>query len=189
MIFEDQDGMLWVGTRGGLNRYDPKTERFTRYRHDPEDPHSLGSDVVFAIFEDQDGNLWVGTAGGLDRFESANDGFVHYQHDPNDPTSLSRNAIRAIIEDAEGIMWIGTDGGGLNRFDRQKESFTAYRHNPDDPNTLGHDAINDDGTRTMMVFLVGYIGRRIGPARIRRRRRSKLHASPITETIQMILPA
>ena len=32
-------GHLWVGTySGGLNRYDPATETFTRFVHDPADP-------------------------------------------------------------------------------------------------------------------------------------------------------
>jgi signal transduction histidine kinase/ligand-binding sensor domain-containing protein len=142
VIFEDQDGMLWLGTRGGgVNRYDPRTERFTRYSHDPEDPRSLGGNTVLAIYQDQYGTLWVGTAsGGLNRYDPQIDGFVRYQHDPGDPQSLSHNTTRAIIEDAAGVMWIGTDGG-LNRFDRQEERFTAYRHNPDDPNSLGHDSV------------------------------------------------
>jgi signal transduction histidine kinase/ligand-binding sensor domain-containing protein len=144
VIFEDQDGMLWLGTfGGGLNRYDPKTERFTRYRHDPENPHSLGSDIVYAIYQDRDGKLWVGTSGGgLNRFEPQIDGFTRYQHDPGDPQSLSHNSIWAITEDAEGVMWIGTDGGGLNRFDRHTERFTTYRHNPNDTNNLGHNSVS-----------------------------------------------
>jgi len=100
VIFEDRDGLLWVGTfGGGLNRYDPKTERFTRYRHDPDDPHSLGSDTIYAIHQDSSGNIWVGTSGGgLNRYDPQIDGFTRYQHDPDDPQSLSNNTIWAIIE-------------------------------------------------------------------------------------------
>ncbi|MBK9600612.1 MAG: hypothetical protein IPO36_02035 [Anaerolineales bacterium] len=36
---EDKNGSLWIGTwGGGLNRYDPATETFTRYLTDPEAP-------------------------------------------------------------------------------------------------------------------------------------------------------
>ncbi len=43
VLHEDRAGMLWIGTRdGGLNRYDGRKKTFKRYRHDPDDPHSLG---------------------------------------------------------------------------------------------------------------------------------------------------
>ena len=33
------DGSVWVATDGGgLSRWDPSTNRFTTYRHDPDDP-------------------------------------------------------------------------------------------------------------------------------------------------------
>jgi len=160
VIFEDQDGMLWLGTiGGGVNRYDPETERFTRYQYDLENPNSLGSDTIFAIYQDQDGNLWIGTAGGgLNRYDPQIDGFVRYQHDPDNSQSLSHNIVRAIFEDSEGEMWIGTDGGGLNRFDRQSEVFTAYRHNPDDPNSLAHDSVTAVYQDNEGVFWLGTWG-------------------------------
>ncbi len=32
-LWEDDDGSLWVGTDGGLDRFDPVTETFTHYSH------------------------------------------------------------------------------------------------------------------------------------------------------------
>src|SRR5512135_2930158 len=38
-IAEDREGLLWFGTwGGGLNRFDPRTQKFTRFKHDPDKP-------------------------------------------------------------------------------------------------------------------------------------------------------
>src|SRR5512139_1078846 len=40
-IAEDQAGLLWFGTwGGGLNRFDPRTQQFTRFQHDANNPIS-----------------------------------------------------------------------------------------------------------------------------------------------------
>ncbi|MEJ2065612.1 MAG: two-component regulator propeller domain-containing protein, partial [Reinekea sp.] len=46
-IIQGQGGVLWLGTSGGgLDRFDPATETFTHYRHDPEDPSSLSGNNI-----------------------------------------------------------------------------------------------------------------------------------------------
>ena len=74
-IYEDKQGTIWVGTgsvwdgeggetdEGGLNRFDKKTERFIRFLHDPNNPHSLINNKIQAICEDSRGIFWIGTAG------------------------------------------------------------------------------------------------------------------------------
>jgi Two component regulator propeller. len=64
-LYEDHQGVLWIGTGlpflplkgGGLNRFDRKTGTFTRYMHDPDNPHSLINDKIRAIFEDSKGDI------------------------------------------------------------------------------------------------------------------------------------
>ena len=59
---QDHEGVLWIGTEhAGLNRMDPKTGKFTHYRHNENDPNSLSFDQVRVIYEDKKGVLWVGT--------------------------------------------------------------------------------------------------------------------------------
>src|SRR6266540_2336858 len=66
-IIEDKDGYLWIATRqGGLNRYDPRTEEFTRFVHDDLNSTSLNDNHVNVLYLDKDDRLWVGTHNGLD---------------------------------------------------------------------------------------------------------------------------
>src|SRR5208283_3454805 len=57
-LFQDRHGALWVGSAGGLARWDGKSWKlYTQADGLPANP-------VQAITDDPDGNLWAGTAGG-----------------------------------------------------------------------------------------------------------------------------
>ncbi len=138
-VAQDNHGFMWFATANGLNRYDGSSVKV--YRHDPDDPYSLGHNIVRAMIKDQSGDLWLGTwGGGLNQYDPAKDAFIRYQHNPDDPSSLSNNAARAVYADRTGTVWVGTHAG-LNKLDREKKQFTRYLHDPDDPNSLSHDFI------------------------------------------------
>ncbi len=166
-ILEDRDGILWVGTyQGGLNRFDPVSETFTRIRHDesgmiwvgtgdlgvdrfhpglsnfehilhdPNDPGSLSSNNILSMYVDRRGTLWVGTRDGLNRWDRKRGRFRVYRHDPGNPASIADDQVQVMLEDRSGNFWVGTPGKGLDRFDRSAGTFTHYRNNPDDPSSL-----------------------------------------------------
>ena len=61
-LYEDVNGLLWVGTESdGVNRYDPRTGRFTRVRPEPFIGDIGG---VVKIGGDGSGNIWVHEFGG-----------------------------------------------------------------------------------------------------------------------------
>jgi signal transduction histidine kinase/ligand-binding sensor domain-containing protein len=111
-LYEDRDGVLWIGTLtsntpgnpGGLHRLNH--EETTHYG--VED--GLVANDVRVITPDRHGALWIGTTGGLSRFKDGR--FTNY----TTAHGLSHDYVRDIYEDADGTLWIGTYGGGLNRF-------------------------------------------------------------------------
>lgn len=64
-LLVDRDGLLWIGTDRGLNRFDPEKKEFAHYRHINGEPGSLADDLVRVIFQDRGGVLWIGTDSGL----------------------------------------------------------------------------------------------------------------------------
>jgi ligand-binding sensor domain-containing protein len=56
---QDAEGFVWVGTQGGLHRYDG--QRYHLFRHDPRDPASLPDSYVTALAVEGRDALWVGT--------------------------------------------------------------------------------------------------------------------------------
>ncbi len=130
-LYEDRDGYLWIGTyQGGLNRYDPKTDTFTQFRHIPQEPSSISEGMICAILQDRSGTLWVGTTAGLNKFDATNNSFIHYRNEPEDPDSLSHNSVHAIYQDSKARMWIGTLGGGFESFDPLTGKFKHFRTSP-----------------------------------------------------------
>lgn len=70
VIVQGRDGYLWLGTFGGLVRFDGDKFTTLRARRDnlqPQDPSQdggLGSDRIVALREDSRGRLWIGTEDG-----------------------------------------------------------------------------------------------------------------------------
>jgi ligand-binding sensor domain-containing protein/signal transduction histidine kinase len=98
------DGYLWIGTTGGLVRFDGA--HFTVF--DRQNTPALHENSVFCLKVSRDGALWIGTeGGGIARY--ANGAFRSWTaHE-----GLSNEFVRTVIEDAGGTIWAGTDNGLL----------------------------------------------------------------------------
>ena len=109
-IFQDRAGRLWLGTQGGLLRFDDLKLFTTR--------DGLSANDVRAIAEDREGDLWVGTeGGGLNRLRDGH--FTCFTR----TNGLPGNSISALEVDADGVLWVATSGG-LARFHDDK--WTTY---------------------------------------------------------------
>jgi len=134
-IYEDHAGTLWIGTSGGLNKFDRDKNEFTRFVHDPNNPNSLSHNAVFAIYEDSHrAGLWIGTYGGglnklvLSPAASGAEGsdrtmeqFTRYTA----KDGLANDEVYGILEDDHGYLWLSTSHG-LSRFDPQTKIFKNY---------------------------------------------------------------
>ncbi|MDQ1474404.1 MAG: hypothetical protein QOJ99_5884, partial [Bryobacterales bacterium] len=115
VITQSSDGYLWIGTSGGLVRFDGV--RFVVF--DRSNTPALGDDSILSLCPARDGSLWIGTEGGglarmragkVETFGSAE--------------GLTNPFVRSIMEDHAGRLWIGTDRGffrmeghAMRRFD------------------------------------------------------------------------
>ncbi len=140
-IFQDRDGVLWLGTHRGLSEWRPASESFARYQHDPADPMSLSEGNVSSIIQDRGGVLWVGTLSGLSKWNTNFGSISHYRHRESAPERLSADLVTSFAEDSSGAVWIGTWSGGLNRLEPATGDFGHYRHDPLDPGSLSDDRI------------------------------------------------
>jgi ligand-binding sensor domain-containing protein len=104
-MLEQEDGVLWVGTNGGLDRLRPDGKTFEHFH--------LGHPVVTALARGSDGRIWAGTfGGGVEALDPGTGKLEVFQHAPLERGSLPSDRVLALIADHAGALWIGTWGGG-----------------------------------------------------------------------------
>ena len=136
-LAESPDGGIWMGTGGGLSRFDPQTESFQTFHHDARDPKTLAGESIRTIAIGHGNALWIAYDGaGFDRFDVVSHEVTRYRHDPADPASLPADDVMSTQVDAGGIVWLGTVSSGLIRFDPEAGSFKQYVNRPGDPTSV-----------------------------------------------------
>ncbi len=144
-LIQTRDHYLWLGTSGGLARFDGARFEVFNARNTP----AFGDSVVSGLTEAADGALGVGTASAILRYQGgvftplriptgtgvvssllgARDGSlwvamlglpVHVWKDGRASSTLRQLRAmgpQAMVEDPQGAIWIGTRRDGLVRFE------------------------------------------------------------------------
>lgn len=141
-LLQTRRGEIWVGTSGGVARYDAASDSFVEVRHDDSDANSPPNEV-YLLFEDRDGLIWAGSSGrGVGVHDPDGEVVSVYHRRTGDPNGLPTGAVQAVAIAADGTLWIGFGGGGLVHFRIGTGVLRRYRHDPADPESLASDAIS-----------------------------------------------
>src|ERR1051326_526337 len=96
------DNYLWIGTSGGLVRFDGAD--FAVYHRD--NTPAIRDNSIFCLTVGRDRRLWAGTDGaGLLRYK--NGAFRSYRA----AEGLTNDFVRVVFETRDGVVWVGTDDG------------------------------------------------------------------------------
>ena len=72
-VYQDKNGLIWIATEDGLNRYDGA--KFITYKNDPDKENTLRHNFIRNLFEDNKGNLLIGTYNGVQMYLPSKDCF------------------------------------------------------------------------------------------------------------------
>lgn len=98
-LTQDRYGHLWVGTLGGMSRYDG--EHFTNYNV----RNGMLDNSCYAITTDRQGNIWLGGPEGISKYNGNK--FEHYRL--QSPEDNNAQAVKKIFATADNGLWCHTD--------------------------------------------------------------------------------
>jgi signal transduction histidine kinase len=134
-IIADSDGVWWLMS-GTLQRFDPRSGRFTAYKLDPSRTRTAEQGSSAALIRkaepiensslaiDRSGVLWAATGNGLVRFDRERETYTIY----DERDGLPGSSVNGILQDRDGNLWVSTLGG-LSRFNPSTKTFTNYYEN------------------------------------------------------------
>jgi signal transduction histidine kinase/ligand-binding sensor domain-containing protein len=107
-VSQTPDGYLWVGTPGGLARFDG--ERFVTVDPDPAPKNSHRDRAVVCLYTDRSGGLWIGLGDG--RLFHYRKGVCRSFNPPSRQTA--DHPLQKVVEGASRELWMVNHEGLLN---------------------------------------------------------------------------
>jgi signal transduction histidine kinase/ligand-binding sensor domain-containing protein/DNA-binding response OmpR family regulator len=143
-FLKDSRGFVWVGTSGGLNRFDGYS--FRVFKHDPADSASISDNQVNTLFEDPEGYIWINTRVGFDVYNPATERIDHNANKAAGRFGLTDADFSRIIKTQSGDYWISHNKLGLVKYLTGSKKLISVKFNPPDGrNTSGKRVISDFG--------------------------------------------
>ncbi len=104
-LFEDSQGLLWIGTGSGLYRYDGNQLKV--YQYNVFDEGSIPNNTIRDIVEDGNHDLWISTESFLVLYRRKEDRFVAYHKNFNSENLyVGRNGKVYVCQTQRGLLEI-----------------------------------------------------------------------------------
>ncbi|HTE34743.1 MAG TPA: two-component regulator propeller domain-containing protein [Chryseolinea sp.] len=110
-IYTGPDGLVWLGTDFGLNRFDPTSRITTVYFNNPQLTYSIANNVIWEIFEDDGGVIWFVTSNGLSKINKTNHLFTYHEITHRIGDQTIGNQVKSLLVSTKGMLWFATIHG------------------------------------------------------------------------------
>ncbi|MGQ1784642.1 hybrid sensor histidine kinase/response regulator transcription factor [Saccharicrinis sp. GN24d3] len=123
-ILQDSTGYIWLGTFGGVNRFNGYD--FEGFSGEIDNPNYLQDDDITQLVIDDDHDLWIGTSNGLTKYHIPTSTFTTF-HPGSSNDQLVGNKIRSLCIDDQNRIWIGTKENGICYYNQRKDIFVPVK--------------------------------------------------------------
>ncbi|MBN1986800.1 MAG: hypothetical protein JW761_10880, partial [Prolixibacteraceae bacterium] len=161
-LLVDSQGVLWIGTLNGLNRYNASNQTFTFFEvntKNPAAPQSYDQKMVRSIYESADNTFWLGTMSGLVSFDRETGEYESFPHH-YEIFRYGWGVINQIAEDNSGFLWLATPGE-LMRFNPKTRKYDYFRNDPYDTNSISDNTVSSVYTDRTGILWAGTAGQGI----------------------------
>lgn len=134
------NGEYWVGTLGGVVRFNPALKMFTPVTTE-KNGKPFKSTRITTVFKDSKQRLWFGSETGLIVYTQEGNELQSIRVLPLD-SPLNHRFINSIYEGSNGIFWIGTRNG-IYRFDETDKTSKQYTTEEGLPNNVVFGILED----------------------------------------------
>jgi signal transduction histidine kinase/ligand-binding sensor domain-containing protein len=153
-IIQDSKGLIWIGTRDGINRFDAYTFKTCEYKKNKFG--RIGNNVINSIAEDKNGMIWAGTGKGLFKYDPYKELFFEVEAAPKEYTNNLiidtnndlwclvnftlckytaaenrfenlKTTASCIVLDAEMNLWMGDNDGNIRIYDPKNANGAKIR--------------------------------------------------------------
>jgi len=132
-VSEDREGRLWVGAlEGGLNVYDPASDKQWHFEITPGKIESLPSNYPWHFCQTRDGSVWLSDAGfghQVWRVKNAGSLFPYFRAEN---LGLKSATFPGILKGRDGMVWVQVLGEfeGVIRFDPKTGATQRFPYDP-----------------------------------------------------------
>ncbi|RJF31979.1 two-component regulator propeller domain-containing protein [Pseudoalteromonas gelatinilytica] len=120
LAYDNEEHVLWIGTRAGLNKLDIDTEQFTLVDEQGSDEAGLSHNMVTSLLLSGD-HIWVGTMQGLNQVNTHSLTVKQI----TEQQGLANDNIFDILADKQGMLWLATNGG-LTRYNPSTQQMQQF---------------------------------------------------------------
>lgn len=147
-LYQDHDGIIWISTEDGLNRYDGA--KFSVIGKDRNKPTYLTNSFIRRTFEDNSGRFFVATLNGVQLYDRAKEEFTTIPLLLEEGGEINANTP-SIVERRNGEIWIGTNGYGMFKL-VEKEGELFFMQDNSNGNSLFIDYLFEDSQERLWII-------------------------------------
>jgi ligand-binding sensor domain-containing protein/signal transduction histidine kinase/DNA-binding response OmpR family regulator len=133
-MFFENDTLLWLGTMGGLFRFNPVSSK----AYPVFSGNVFVKTRVLCLFNENEQKIWFGTTSGIMRYDK---GKRTAEYFTTANSELTNDQILDVKRISDGRIMIATDGGGLNIYNPVNGSLSASKNDPNNPLTISNNSV------------------------------------------------